>query len=553
MMGLLFLFDFFGYVALLLWGVHMVQSGVQRAFGARLGAALGRALGTRLRAFTTGLCITAALQSSTATGLMIAGFAAGGVVSLVPALAAMLGANVGTTLIVQVLSFNLTQLAPIFILIGVWIFRRQRPSRTRDLSRVFIGLGLLLMSLHQLVDLFAPLEHAHLLRIILEALESQPLAAVLVAAVLTWAAHSSVATVVLIMSLASHGIVSPGLAFAMVLGANLGTAINPIIEGVSGDDPSARRMPVGNLLTRVVGVVIGLATLPWVEPLISGWSQDPLHAVANFHTLFNIVIALVFLPLLKPYSNLLTRWMPKRVNPNDPGRPLYLDESARDVPTVALGNASREALRMTDLLQSLLAYVRSGFRRDIRPHQADAHEIDSAVDRLEAAITRYLATMDPDNLTGEDRARLDVILAFVSNIGHAVDLTYHSLMGQTSRMRKQGVMLTDALQSDLDQGINRLVANLKLAATILLTEDLRQARRLAGEKEWFRHVELESAEQQMQQVKAGNGDAAEAISLYLDILRDMKSINSHLVGAAAYPLLARHGELLPSRLRDNSD
>ncbi len=160
MSGLLSMLDFAGYVALLLWGVHMVQTGVQRAFGAALSAALGRALGTRARAFVAGLGITAALQSSTATGLMITGFAAGGVVGLVPALAAMLGANVGTTLIVQLLSFDLTSLAPLLILAGVWMFRRYPPGRTRDLGRVFIGLGLLLMALHALVELFEPLEQA---------------------------------------------------------------------------------------------------------------------------------------------------------------------------------------------------------------------------------------------------------------------------------------------------------------------------------------------------------------------------------------------------------
>src|SRR5690606_6896626 len=171
-------------------------------------------------------CITDALQSSTATGLMITGFAAGGVVGLAPALAAMLGANVGTTLIVQVLSFDLTSLAPALILAGVWMFRRYPPGRTRDLGRVFIGLGLLLLALHQLVSLFAPLQNAPLLALILDALATQPVAAVLLAAALTWAAHSSVAVVVLVMSLADHHLVAPELAIALVLGANPGTAVH---------------------------------------------------------------------------------------------------------------------------------------------------------------------------------------------------------------------------------------------------------------------------------------------------------------------------------------
>ncbi|CAM4401165.1 Na/Pi cotransporter [Bordetella tumbae] len=553
MSGLIPLLDFAGYVALLLWGVHMVQTGVQRAFGAALGAALGRALGTRLRAFSTGLGITAALQSSTATGLMITGFAAGGLVGLAPALAAMLGANVGTTLIVQLLSFDLTALAPILILAGVWMFRRYPPGRTRDLGRVFIGLGLLLLSLHQLVELFAPLQNAPLLQQILDALATQPVAAVLLSAALTWAAHSSVAIVVLIMSLSEHHLVSPALALALVLGANLGTAVNPMIEGVTGDDPAARRLPLGNLLTRVIGVVLGLVLLPWLPGWMGWLESDNARLVANFHTVFNAMIALIFLPLLTPYAALLTRWLPKRTDPNDPARPQYLDESAHDVPAVALGNAAREALRMADMLQTLLLYARAGFKRDNRHRLVQARQLDNAVDKIETAITTYLALLDREDMTRDDTRRLDDILAFASNIGHAADITHHGLLNHIARLRKQGWVLPAEQRQQLDETLARLIANQREAAALFINDDVRQARELAGEKSRFRELEMQESEAHLQKIKSGQIDAAEVGALYLDILRDMKSINSHLVGAAAYPLLARHGELLPSRLRETGN
>ena len=544
------LLDFAGYVALLLWGVHMVQTGVQRAFGARLNAALGRALGTRVRAFGVGLTITAALQSSTATGLMITSFASSGAVALVPALAAMLGANVGTTLIVQLLSFDLTPLAPILILIGVWLFRRNPPGQARDQGRIFIGLGLLLLSLHQLVALFAPIQNAPLASAILDALGSQPVAAVLVAALLTWAAHSSVAIVVLVMSLASHGMVTPTTAFALVLGANLGTAINPLTEGVSGDDPAARRLPLGNFLTRISGVVVALVLLPWIDTLMRFVSDDNSRAVANFHTLFNLLIALVFLPLLVPYAAVLTRWLPKRIDPNDPSRPQYLDEQAHDVPPVALGHATREALRMADMLQTLLLYGRAGFKRDNARRMAQARTLDRALDKLELAITTYLATLDQDDMTRADRQRQDSILAFISNIGHAGDIAFHGVLGHLGKLRKNAWVLDAAQRTSLDETFAHLIANQRQAAALFVNEDVLQARALASEKAYFRNLEGEASERQLARIKSGEIDAADIGALYLDILRDLKSINSHLVGAAAYPLLARQGELLPSRLRD---
>lgn len=545
------LLDFGGYIALLLWGVHMVQSGVQRAFGAALGVWMGRALGTRVRAFFTGLAITSAIQSSTATGLMITSFAAGGLVALGPGLAAMLGANVGTTLIVQLLSFNLTALAPGFILVGVWLFRRNQPSRRRDLGRVFIGLGLLLMALHQLVQLFAPLQDANLLRILLDALSDQPVIALILAAILAWAAHSSVAIVVLIMSLASHGLVTPTLAFALVLGANLGTSINPILEGGGDGDPAARRLPLGNLGTRLVGCVLALIVLRWLPMLMEAAGTDPARAVANFHTLFNILTALLFLPILTPYSRLLVRLLPKRTDPNDPSRPQYLDESAHEVPGIALGNAAREALRLADMLQSLLGMARAGLQRDNRHRIAHARYVNNAINRLDGLITTYVATLDQDAMNADDHRRRDEILTFSTNIAHAANLATNGLMAHAASLFKKGRSFTPTQCAELTTMLERLTRNQRQAAALFVAEDIRSARFLAFEKDHFRELEASAAEQHLENIKSGHFDQAELGSFYLDILRDIKTINSYLVEASAYPILAKHNELLPNRLRDN--
>jgi phosphate:Na+ symporter len=251
------LIDLAGSVALLLWGVHMLQSGIQRAFGPQLRRFLGRAIGDRLRAFLAGLGVTGILQSSTATGLMAASFAAGGLVDLVPALAVMLGANVGTTLIVQLLSFDIRRLAALFVLVGVILFRRSLATRARDLGRVAIGLGLMLLALQQLLSLMTPYEDVPSLRLLMGAIATNPIIDVILAAALTWAAHSSVAMVLLTMSLAAKGVVPPQAAFALVLGANLGSALNPLLEGGSGGDPVAKRLQAGNLLNRAAGCGLG--------------------------------------------------------------------------------------------------------------------------------------------------------------------------------------------------------------------------------------------------------------------------------------------------------
>src|SRR6201991_2837079 len=187
-MGSLVLLDLMGGVGLLVWGLPMVHRGILRAFGPDLRRLLSKALGNRFQAFAAGVGLTAILQSSTATALITSSFAAEGLVGLVPALAIMLGANVGTTLIVQILSFNVSALAPILFLVGVTAFKRGGQTRTRDLGRVAIGVGLMILSLHILLDTLAPAENAPAVRALLEAITDDPLLCLLMAAALTWAA-----------------------------------------------------------------------------------------------------------------------------------------------------------------------------------------------------------------------------------------------------------------------------------------------------------------------------------------------------------------------------
>ena len=543
------LLGFGGFVALLLWGVHMVQTGVQRAFGKTFGLWMGRAMGSLPRAFLTGLAITAAVQSSTATGLMITGFAMDGLVSLAPGLSAMLGANVGTTLIVQVLSFNPTYLAPALILVGVWMFRHHTPGRARDLGRVFIGLGLLLLALHELVTMFEPLRSAPTLGSALRTLGSMPLLALAASTALTWASHSSVAVVVLIMSLAHHGLADSELAYILVLGANLGTALNPVMESGRDGNPASRRLPMGNLGTRMAGCLVALAILPWSDTIMKALGPDPSHAVANFHLLFNVVVAACFMPALPLYARALQRLLPQRVDPDDPARPRYLDDSAREVPAVALGQATRESLRLTDLLRESLQLTQRALLREDAPAIAQARSLNSAINQLDQSITAYLATQDQENLSSDDEQTLKDILSFSMNIAHAASVSGMGLLGHASRLHKKHWQFDATQQAELAGVMERLQLNLRQAAALLVSGDRQVARNLAFEKDHFRTVEAEAAERHLGRIKTGRIDAADEGAFYLEVLRDAGGVNACLVNAAAYPVLARYGELRPNRLR----
>jgi phosphate:Na+ symporter len=561
------LLDLAGSVALLLWGVHMVQTGIQRAYGPDLRRLLGTALNRRLAAFLAGLGVTAVLQSSTATGLMVTGFAAGGAVALVPALAVMLGANVGTTLIVQLLSFDVSTVSPALILIGVLLFRRTGATRTRDLGRVSIGLGLMLMALHQLVSTITPFEDTTSLRMVLGAITTQPVLDVLVAAALTWAAHSSVAVVLLVMSLATKGVVPPDAAFALVLGANLGTAINPVLEGVSGDDPVARRLPVGNLLNRLLGCIVGLVLLDRLGVLMVQLDPDPARAVADFHTLFNLALAGLFLPVLGPFAALLRKLLPARVEAEDPSRPRYLDRASLENPAIALAAASREALRMADALEAMLAGAGEVLGATDRRRLGEVRRLDDILDRLNRAIRDYLSELEPDVLSEADHRRLNEILVFTTNLEAAGDVIDRDVMGHLGKRLKRGLPMPEAERAEARRLLEGLAVTARAAAAVFMTEDARAARLLVAEKEAFREREATATTAHFAALRARGGAAGgqaggpvagqaagpeaamEGSALHLDLLREFKRLNSHLVAAAAYPVLEGQGELLASRLR----
>jgi phosphate:Na+ symporter len=537
-----------GSVALLLWGIHMVQTGVQRAFGAKLRSFLGVALRNRFKAFLAGLGLTAILQSSTATGLMVTGFAAGGLVDLVPALAVMLGANVGTTLIVQILSFDVAEIAPALILLGVLMFRRASAA-PRDFGRVLIGLGLMLMALHSFIQLLVPYEDVPSLRLLLAAIATEPVLDVILAAGLTWAAHSSVAVVLVIMSFAAQGTIPPMAAFALVLGANLGTAINPLLEGSAGNDPAAKRLPVGNLVNRVIGVACALAVLPYVSRLMVTFDLGNARAVADFHTAFNVILALVFFPMLTPFARLLQRWIPARIDQNDPGQPMYLDPTARDTPALALGGAAREALRMADVLESMLTGLRDAFDRTDRKQIGDVKRMDDVLDKLNTAIKAYVTSLDTEAMAEGDLRRAREILSFATNIEQAGDIVDINLLGAANKMAKRGLTFSKSGQAELLGMIDRLIANVRNAASLFMTGDDRAARLLMAEKEAFRSMETASTDAHFDRLRSGRLDTTETSALHLDSLRNLKSVNTHIVAAAAYPVLEGTGGLLPSRLR----
>lgn len=427
-MGSMLVVSLAGAVALLLWGLHMVHTSIIRTFGSDLRRFLGYALGNRLSAFGTGVGLTAALQSSTATALMTTSLAADGLIGLVPALAIMLGANVGTTLIVQVLSFNIYLISPFLLVSGVVAFKFVVGGRWHQIGRVLIGFGLMVLALHLLLEALAPAENTPGMREFMRMVTAEPAMCVIIAALLTWIAHSSVATVLLTISFAHAQIVGPEAALALVLGANLGSAINPLFEAGRSGNLASKRVPIGNLLNRLVGLVL---TYPFLGS-IADWGPKLQPNVAlltsEFHLVFNLVLALAFLLPLPAIGALLERQFPEKRDAEDPGVPRYLSDAVVAVPSIALSEAVRETLRIVDFVETMLQQVMRALLANDKQSISLVSQGDDVVDRLEKSVRLYITRLTRENLEESDARRAAEIMSFAINLEHIGDIIEKNLL-----------------------------------------------------------------------------------------------------------------------------
>jgi phosphate:Na+ symporter len=548
--GSLVLLTIAGYAALLLWGLHMVETGITRAFGAELRRVIGIGLRNRWRAFLAGFGITALLQSSTATGLMTTSFIASGLVGLVPALAVILGANVGTTVVVQILSFDAVRAAPLLFFFGVVAFKRGGKTRTRDLGRVAIGLGVLLLALHQIVGTLEPLEETSAIRALFATLTADPFIDILIAALLTWAAYSSVAVVLLVMSLAATGILAPVSALALVLGANLGSILPQYFA--AGSNNAARRLALGNLVVRGTGCLL---TIPFLQPIAAGLALvegNLARQAADFHALFNLALALAFIGLLDPLARLCMRFLPTQPASTDEGQPLYIDEAALATPSVALSNAARETLRMMDMVERMLRAFFDALRTNDRKLAAQIGTMDDTIDRLHNAIKLHLTRIGRDDAIDEaDARRCSDILAFAINLEHIGDILDKSLREIAAKKIKNGLSFSPEGFGEIAAMHGQLLDDLRLAASVFMTADSRAARTLVDSKVKMRDLEQAATENHLQRLRDGRPESIETSAMHIDIARDLKRIASHLA-SVAYPILDQKGELGRSRVLDQA-
>lgn len=537
-------------VALLVWGTHIVRTGILRVFGADLRRFLSHSVSSRPSAFLAGLGVTALVQSSSATALIASSFVGQGLIALGPALVIMLGADVGTALMALVFSLDLRWLSPLFIFFGVVFFLSRKNTRAGQLGRVSIGMGLIILALQLIFQATGPITQAQGVKVIFGSLSGDLLLDMLIGAALTVMSWSSLAIVLLSATFVTSGLLTVPEGVALVLGANLGSGLLALFINLKTPG-EGRRVAFGNLIFKVVGCILFAAALPWVIRVISNFDSDLGRQVLHFHVAFNVTIAVIFFFLTGPVSRLVTKLVPDTTPAIPQVAPRHLDNAALDTPALALANAAREALRIGDVVEQML----HGLLKAIRTNDAQVVDemvrLDDDVDRLYTAVKLYLAQISREALDEKDGRRWAEIMQLTINLEHVGDILEG--VGQDLRDKKiaQRLSFSDAGMLEIEELHARLVANLRLGLSVFLNADLKSAQMLLAEKERFRDLERRYAGTHLDRISGQSVQSIETSSLHLDIISDMRRINSFFC-STAYPILEQAGQLRSTRLRSGA-
>jgi phosphate:Na+ symporter len=540
--------NLFGAVALLLFGLAQVKDGVSRAFGARLRT--GLATGTRggLRSFASGFVATVALQSSTATALMVSSFVERELVKPRMAQIVLLGANVGTAVTAWIVATGIEWLSPLVILAGIVLYRSGSTGRQGG-GTALIGIGLMLLSLHLLSSATEPMRQSPALAAFIGLLDNAWPVALIFAAVIAFISSSSLAAVVLILSLASTGILSAGLIIVLVLGANLGGAIPPVVASLGGP-ASAKRVTLGNLMVRAIGCLIAMPLAGYGADLLASLPLAPAKLPVDAHLGFNLLLAALAWPFSRPLARLMRQLVPDDAQPDN--APKYLDPHELSTPVVALASATREVLGVGDLIERMLLRASDSFEKDNLTKLKEIPALEKRVDSLQQEVKIYLSKLGRTGLSEENGRRSIVIIDYAINLEHIGDIIEKGLLPQVTKKASLGLKFSDDGYEELRKLFNLTIDNLRIAQTIFVTRDFNLARQMMEVKVEVRRMEKQSAERHLERLRDGRAESLQTSSLHLDMLRDLKRINAHIV-SVAHPILDESGLLIESRLRNAAE
>jgi len=549
--GTTVIIELLGGVAMLLWGVRMVRTGIMRGWGDRLKQFIQQKLANNLSAFAAGGMATAALGSATAMALIVAGLASSGAIGTSMGLAVLLGADVGSALVSALFASSSSYalwLSPLLLFAGYVTFSASSEFRPHNFGRILIGFGLMLLSLRLIVGATVPLRQASLFHEALTAIGHEPVLAFLTGIILAWLCHSTLAVILLVASFLANGSLDLPGALSFILGINCGGGL-PSVSATLNLPPEARRLPLANLFCRGTVSVVLLAFVGRIAPYVTALPVGLIEQAVIFHTGFNLLTAMVYLPFTRQVSQLMRRIVPdQQVAPDNLSQPRYLDQMSLATPSVALSNAALETVRMSELLDRMFDTAMVALRSDRLEKLKELKNPDERINRYQTSVHGYLSDLTQSELEKSDTKRALEIMLYASNLEHAGDVIHLNLADRIKAKAKQSIGFSVEQHASLDDLCLIISHSLRLATGVLTSNDVEGARRLIEQKNAFRSLENKIIDEHFRDSGKARGASLRKSALYVDMIRDLHRINSHIV-SAGYPIIEAAGLLRDSRIR----
>ncbi|MGR3616130.1 MAG: Na/Pi cotransporter family protein [Paracoccaceae bacterium] len=549
-----FLISLAGATMLLLFAVRMVRTGIERSFGASFQRLLTKSQNL-VSASSTGLMLAIVLQSSAAVALLATGFAASGYLAFAAGLAIVLGGDLGSALIIQVLSFKLDWLVPLLLAVGGWLFVKTEQKKWRQTGRILMGVAFILISLQFLREAMDPIRDSAFLPAVAEYLARDFVTAFIVGAVLAFVMHSSVAAILMCVTLVQIDAVPFTAALSLILGANMGSAFIPMWL-TRGMPQAARRIPGANLLLRGGWSILVLLTINLFGAAESLLIASPGQSIVYAHIGFNLSLLIVVLPFCNLVEPLLKALMPEGAA-DEAANGGYdtesvLDDSILANPKLAISGLKRELLRMNDMVERMFRQILNIYETGDTAKIKELRVQDETVNQILSNIRSFVASMPNDAYTKPERETVRGLMEFAIRLETAGDVVSKRLTEIAKEKFKNNASFSKEGWMELVHMHEAICANLKLASNVLISDDLESARLLVMEKTEFKNSERTSRKKHLRRLQDGRTESFESSDVHLETLRALRDLNSH-ISAIAYPILHRNGQLLETRLIQEMD
>ncbi len=535
----LMLFSLFGGMAILLYGMRLAGEGLQRAAGARLRTIVSSLTKNRFLGLGVGIIVTVFLQSSTATTIMLVGFVSSGLMTLPQSIGVILGADIGTTITVQLLAFRIYDYAILFVGIGISMMFLSKSRFLKNIGEGILGFSFIFLSIKIMSDSLMPLKSSELFKSVLVALLANPLLGLVISAIFTAIVHSSAAIIGLALALGLQGLISIEAAIPLIFGANIGTCATAIISSV-GSNIEAKRVAAAHTLFKVLGVII---FFPFIKPFadfVISMTDDVPRQIANAHTLFNGAIAIFFLPFTSVMTDVITRIVPERPGEEKKFAPKYLDKRVLSSPVLAFGQAKREALRMADIAHEMLRDSIIVFKKD-DPDMIDSIEKrDDYVDLLDREIKLYLTRLSNESLTPQQSRMEQDLLAFINDLENIGDVVDKNLMEMAKKKVKNGLIFSQEGIDEIERFHKKILENFEIGVSAFVSGDAGLAKKLLANKIELAEMERNLRQAHIQRLHKGLKESIDTSSIHLDVLSNLRRINSY-ISNVAYPIVEIYG------------